>query len=64
VEDWRYENLRDDIRQLRKEIREVEGRAYKFETWRMLLPIRVFIVICWIFNAGMIAFVIARAATH
>jgi hypothetical protein len=57
VEDWRYENLRDEVARLRE-------RTHKLEIWRMLLPMRVFVGICWIFNAGMIAFVIARAAAH
>jgi hypothetical protein len=30
----------------------------------MLLPMRVFLWVCWIFNGGMIAFAIARAAAH
>jgi hypothetical protein len=64
VEDWRYENLRNDVGQLRKEIREIEGRAYKLETWRMLLPLRMMILVCWLFNAGMVVFIVARAATH
>jgi len=64
VEDWRYENLRGDVSRLREEIRAVEGRAYKMETWQMLLPMRVFIGICWVLSAGMIVFAIARAAAH
>jgi len=54
VEDWRYENLKDDVSRLREEIRAVEGRVYKMETWQMLLPMRVFFVFCWLFSAGMI----------
>ena len=57
MEDWRYENLRDEVARLQE-------RTHKLETWRMLLPMQVFIGISWIFNAGMIAFAIARAATH
>lgn len=64
MEDWRYENLKDDVRRLREEVRAVEGRAYKMETWQMLLPMRVFFGICWLFSAGMIVFAIARAAAH
>jgi len=64
VEDWRYENLRDDVSRLRKEIRDVEGRAYKMETWQMLLPLRVLFGFCWLFNVGMIALAVARAASH
>jgi hypothetical protein len=64
MEDWRYKSVRDDVKQLRKEIREVEGRAYKLETWQMLLPLRVFFGLCWLFNIAMFAFVVGRAATH
>lgn len=64
MEDWRYENLRDDVRRLRKEIRDVERRAYKLEAWRSLLPLRVMIGLCWLLNVGMIAFAVARAASQ
>lgn len=62
MDDWRYENLRDDVNRLRKEIREVEGRAYKVETWQSLLPLRVLMGITWLFAVGMVVFAIARAA--
>jgi hypothetical protein len=57
VEDWRCENLRDDVADLRK-------RTHELETWQMLLPMRMFIGVCWIFNVGMIVFAVARAAAH
>jgi hypothetical protein len=64
VDDWRYETLRDDVGRLRKEIREVEGRTYKVETWQSLLPLRVMMGSCWLFSAGMIMFTIIRAAAQ
>lgn len=64
MEDWPYENLRDDHRRLREEIREVRERTYKLETWQMFLPMRVMFGICWLFSAGMLVFAIARAASH
>ena len=57
MEDWRYENLRDEVARLRE-------RTQRLETWQMLLPMRVFITTCWLFDAGMIAFAVARAAAH
>lgn len=63
MEDWRYENLRDDIRRAREETREVRERTYRIESWQSLLPLRVMFGVCWLFSAGMIVFALARA-TH
>ena len=64
MEDWRYENLRDTVGRLQKELREVEGRAYKLETWQMLLPLRVMLGILVLYDVGVIMFGVARAAGH
>jgi hypothetical protein len=57
VEDWRYENLRDEVADLRR-------RTHKLETWKMLLPMWVFLGICWLYSVGMIVFAVTRAAAH
>lgn len=64
MEDWRYENLRDKVGRLQKELREVEGRAYKLETWQMLLPLRVTLGILVLYDVGVFVLGVARAAGH
>jgi hypothetical protein len=60
MDDWRYENLRTDVRKLQKEIYELRGRTWKIETWKDLLPHRVMLVIWWLVIAGIWAVAIAR----
>jgi len=48
MEDWRYENLRADVKSLREELRRVEGRTNKVENWQFLLPLRVMMGISWL----------------
>lgn len=57
MDDWRYESLRDEVARLRE-------RTHQLETWQMLLPMRVFIGICWVVSAGMIMFALAGAVAH
>jgi len=64
VEDWRYENLRNQIGRVEKELRKVEGRAYELETWKMRLPLRVTFGILVLYDVGVFAFAIARAVAH
>jgi hypothetical protein len=63
VEDWRYENLKDDVEQLRKGMRDLEGRTQKVETWQILLPMRAMMLVLWLLAGGMVALAIVRAAT-
>lgn len=58
MEDWRYENLKADVRLLREELRKVEGRTYKVENWQAMLPMRVMEKIMWLMAAGMVIFAI------
>lgn len=64
MDDWRYENLREDLGRLREELREVEGRTYKVETWQSLVPFRVWLAICWLVIAGIWILVIVEALGH
>jgi len=45
VEDWRYEGLKEDVKQLREELADVRGRTHKAENWQSLFPLRAMIVI-------------------
>lgn len=61
MEDWRYDNLKADMKLLREEIREVKGRTYKVENWQFMLPMRVMMGIVWLVTAGIWVFGIAEA---
>lgn len=61
MEDWRYENLKADVKLLREELREVRGRTYKVENWQSMLPLRVMEKLIWLMAAGTAIFVIAEA---
>jgi hypothetical protein len=61
MEDWRYENLKADVKLLRDELRKVEGRTYKVENWQNLLPLRVMEKVMWLMAAGTVIFVMAEA---
>ncbi|HET7509148.1 MAG TPA: hypothetical protein VFJ65_02765 [Solirubrobacterales bacterium] len=60
MEDWRYENLKADMKLLREEVREVRGRTYKVENWQSMLPLRVMEKVMWLIAAGTVIFVIAE----
>jgi hypothetical protein len=61
VEDWRYENLREDMKRLREDLQEVRGRTYSVETWQSLFPLRVLMVILWLIAIGIWVSGIAEA---
>jgi hypothetical protein len=61
VEDWRYENLREDISRLREDLQEVRGRTHSVETWQSLFPLRTLFVIWWLITIGIGVGVIAEA---
>ena len=61
MEDWRYENLRDDMKRLREDLQEVRGRTYKVETWQSLFPLRTLMVISWLVVIGIWVSGIAEA---
>ncbi len=63
MEDWRYDNLKGDLKSLRNEVREVERRTYRVESWQSLLPLRVMMGAMWLVAAGTVAFAIARVAS-
>lgn len=63
MEDWRNDNLRGDLKSLRKEVREVERRTYRVENWQSLLPMRVMMGVAWLVAAGTVVFAIARVAS-
>jgi hypothetical protein len=48
MEDWRYDNLREDIKRLQEELYEVRGRTSKLENWKSFLPMRVWFAILWL----------------
>lgn len=52
MEDWRYENLREDVRRLRGELYEVRGRTNRIESWQSLLPFRAWMAVVWLIIAG------------
>jgi len=60
VDDWRYEILRADMQELRKEISELRGRSFTMETWQNLLPFRLLIAVWWLAIIGMVVVRIAR----
>ena len=65
MEDWRYENLREDMKRLREDLQEARGRTHSVETWQSLFPLRALIVVLWLVMIGIwvsgIAEVIARS---
>jgi|GEM_PF-1674476 len=61
MEDWRYENLKADVKLLRDELCKLEGRTYKVESWQNLLPLRVMEKVMWLMAAGVVIFVMAEA---
>ena len=62
MSDWRYENLQEDVRRLRKELSEVERRTWKVEHWQSLQPFRVWMAIWWLMIIAIWGAVIADAA--
>lgn len=61
MEDWRYENLKKDMKRLREDLREVQGRTYKIQTWQDLFPLRTLFVILWLVVIGIWATGIVEA---
>ncbi len=59
MDDWRYETLKADVRELRKEISELRRRSSTMETWQYLLPLRLVIGVSWL---AIIGIVVARSA--
>jgi hypothetical protein len=57
MEDRHYEELQGDVKGLQK-------RLKKVEEWQRDLPFRVFIVLAFTFNSGMIGVIIGRAIEH
>lgn len=64
MDDWRYENLKADVKLLRDELRRVEGRTYKVESWQNLLPLRLMEKVMWLMAAGTVIFMVAAALAH
>jgi hypothetical protein len=64
MEDWRYENLREDLKRLREELCEVRGRTHKVESWQSFFPLRAILVVSWLIAIGMVVFAIAGAAAN
>jgi hypothetical protein len=62
VEDWRYDSLRADIKQLRDNLSGVERRTWKVEHWQSFVPIWICIGLCWLMIIGMWIALIADAA--
>lgn len=62
MNDWRYENLQEDVRRLREELKDVEQRTWKVEHWQALHPFRVWMAICWLVIAVIWIAGIANAA--
>lgn len=64
MEDWRYENLKEDIKRLREDVQEVRGRTYKLESWQDFFPLRVLMVVVWMVTIGIWVAAIAEAISR
>jgi hypothetical protein len=63
MEDWRYENLTQEVKRLREDLYEVRGRTNKVESWQSLFPLNVLIAVMWLIAAGMAVFSVVAAAS-
>ncbi len=60
MEDWRYEILKTDVKELRKDISDLRGRTGKVENWQWIFPLRLMMVIAWLAVAGIWVVGLAR----
>lgn len=52
MEDWRYENMRDDIKRIQEDLRDIRGRTHRVESWQDFFPLRAMIAITWLVAIG------------
>jgi len=62
VDNWRYDLLKEDIQQLRDDLRQTESRTWKIENWQSLVPFRVWLAVCWLVIVGIWTAVAVDAA--
>ena len=61
MDNWRYNSLKEDIKQLRDDLREVDKRTWKVERWQSLVSFRIWLAACWLIIIGIWVAVIADA---